>query len=192
MPTIGIMRYLCDNDYTFIAREQEGKHEGNKILKDVSVYHDNTSSMIGDAGPWKQMYEKAFLINNGAVLLAMDEKNRIFSGDEQFPLYTITDGQYADIFEHSKDLEKLMTALQEWYDAGYVSVFGAWFPETDEIKAADYEEKRRKTYEAQKAHLLAGNLPKPEKLELGRIISAAMEQGFTERVVNGRPRAVAH
>src|SRR3989344_5700975 len=101
MSVIGIMRYLMDNDYTFIARTQKGNRLGQ-----VAVYHDNSSSMIGASGPWRQDYSRAVLLGEGKVL-ARARGEEIFSGDEVFPLFTVSEDQYQGVFDHSRDAQIL-------------------------------------------------------------------------------------
>jgi hypothetical protein len=88
MAVIGIMRYGCDNDYTFIAEKEE-----NGILENIAVYHENNSTML----PIENMkYEKAILLNEGRTL-ALPGGDIIFDAEEVFPTFTIDDKTYQSI-----------------------------------------------------------------------------------------------
>lgn len=114
MPAIGIMRYGCDNDYLFIAKKME-----DDSLEEVAFYHENTSSVLGMAGPWKTEFPSASLMGDRKVLVSDGEI--IFSGDEEFNVFEIPDEKYEEIFAFDTvpqipafaEYERILTAASE-------------------------------------------------------------------------------
>jgi len=179
MAIIGIMRWNTDNDYLFVAEKQD-----KDLLTNVSVYHNNTSS-VGSSGPSKRSYDQTSILYNGTVLGVGDDRV-IFTGNEVFLTYTISNEDFQIIFDHIDDLGKLLSKGKERLkDHSYSPLFGfeKREPRTEEewVDVCQKYEEMIKQYAKRRPIV-------PEHMEFDRIVDIAYKKGFDGKRVNGRPR----
>ena len=175
MSLVGICRYGSDNYYLFVA-EDEPKPG---LLTNVSFFHMSNET-YGMA--FKSQYPKANLIREDRVL-ALDEISS-FYGNDLIRTYGIPKEVYDDIFDHSRDYEKLLEFFRRQLDEGKTYRLFEWEPR--QTPAAEGQIDRE--FEELKARHRSPE--RVEDVEYDRALDAAYSAGFGGIVVNGRPRAV--
>ena len=121
-------------------------------------------------------------------MLATDDRI-VFSGGDFIRTYSISPEIYDDIFDHSRDAERLLEYIREKLETGHEFVLGCAVSRGALGKpplartAIESEFLQRKNY-------IAEHPPRQEDTEYSRALHAAREAGFNEMFVNGQPRAV--
>jgi hypothetical protein len=175
MAKIAIMRWNMNNDYLFIAEQQE-----KDLLSNVSVYVKSV-----EYGVSKKSYEHAAIIDNGTGL-GVYNKCVVFSGNEVFPIYDITNEVFRDIFDHTNDLERMIQEGKNMLgDHSYSPLFG-------------FEKRRKRSeknwqivcekYDALMRKFEEKRPTRPEFFEFYRAVEASYKAGFDKRTINGQPR----
>ena len=174
MALIGVMRWNMDNDYMFVAEQRKGN-----LLSKATIYCN--SSEYGVDG---RRYDQASVIDKG-MGFGVGKDREVFSGDEVFPTYDISDEIFRQIMDHSDDLGKMIekgkTLLR---NHNWSPLFGFEKRRKRSQKnwlevCVRYEERIREIYE--------DRAPNPFVLEYNRASEAAKDAGFDGRTINGKP-----